>query len=312
MTENDLVNPFKSLNLYGLDNYFDELIKFYNLKKFPNVLQLDGKKGTGKFTLINHFLNYIFSGDDYDVSKKIINPSNTCYKQILDGIFENVVYIKNDGTSKVKIDDIRILKTLILKSTINNKPRFIIFDDIEKLSINTSNALLKIIEEPSSNNYFILINNNQNNLIETISSRSLKIKIYLDETSRLKIINSLILEHKIDPYLDYAKIKISPGEFLIYNKLCVDNSIDNDLPYISKIYKLLNLYKSNKNKLFINLSIFFTEIYFYNLSIDHNGSIFLLNKNKVNIIKSINDYMLYNLNLTSVISTIDTSIYYEK
>ena len=190
MTENDLVNPFKSLNLYGLDNYFDELIKFYNLKKFPNVLQLDGKKGTGKFTLINHFLNYIFSGDDYDVSKKIINPSNTCYKQILDGIFENVVYIKNDGTSKVKIDDIRILKTLILKSTINNKPRFIIFDDIEKLSINTSNALLKIIEEPSSNNYFILINNNQNNLIETISSRSLKIKIYLDETSRLKIINS--------------------------------------------------------------------------------------------------------------------------
>ena len=263
MTENDLVNPFKSLNLYGLDNYFDELIKFYNLKKFPNVLQLDGKKGTGKFTLINHFLNYIFSGDDYDVSKKIINPSNTCYKQILDGIFENVVYIKNDGTSKVKIDDIRILKTLILKSTINNKPRFIIFDDIEKLSINTSNALLKIIEEPSSNNYFILINNNQNNLIETISSRSLKIKIYLDETSRLKIINSLILEHKIDPYLDYAKIKISPGEFLIYNKLCVDNSIDNDLPYISKIYKLLNLYKSNKNKLFINLSIFFTEIYFY-------------------------------------------------
>ena len=27
MTENDLVNPFKSLNLYGLDNYFNELIK---------------------------------------------------------------------------------------------------------------------------------------------------------------------------------------------------------------------------------------------------------------------------------------------
>lgn len=312
MSENNLYNPFKSLSLHGLDNYFDELTKLYNLKKFPKVLQLEGKKGSGKLTLMNHVLNFIFSEGGYDLTKRIIDPNNKYYKQILEGIFENIVYIKNDGTIKVKMENIRALKNLVLKSTINNKPRFIIFDDVEKLSINTSNALLKIIEEPSSNNYFILINNNQNSLIETISSRSLKIKIFLSENNRIQIINSLISQHNIEPNLDFMKLKITPGQFLIFNKLCFDNSIDGNMPYISKINKLLNLYKKNKDKIFIDLSIFFTEIYFYNLSLLKSKKIFLINKNKIKIIQIINNFMLYNLNLTSVLSNIDLSSFNEK
>ena len=36
---------------------------------------------------------------------------------------------------------------------------------------------LKIIEEPNKNNYFILINNKSKNLIDTIKSRCIEIKI---------------------------------------------------------------------------------------------------------------------------------------
>ena len=57
----------------------------------------------------------------------------------------------------VKIEDIRNLKKKILKSSLLDKDRFIIFDDIELLNINSLNALLKIIEEPSEKNYFILM-----------------------------------------------------------------------------------------------------------------------------------------------------------
>ena len=49
--------------------------------------------------------------------------------------------------------------------------RFIIFDDIEKININSINSLLKIIEEPTIKNYFILINNKSKPLLETIRSR---------------------------------------------------------------------------------------------------------------------------------------------
>ena len=56
--------------------------------------------------------------------------------------------------SSVKIDDIRNLKLKIFQSTIINKDRFIILDDIELFNNNCVNALLKIIEEPRQGNYF--------------------------------------------------------------------------------------------------------------------------------------------------------------
>ena len=59
---------------------------------------------------------------------------------------------------ELKIDDIRNLKTRIYQSTIDNKERFIILDDVEQFNQNSLNALLKIIEEPTNKNYF-LINN---------------------------------------------------------------------------------------------------------------------------------------------------------
>ena len=70
----------------------------------------------------------------------------------------------------VKIEDIRELKKKIFKTTLTNKKRFIILDDVELFNKNSLNALLKLIEEPSSINNFILINNKSNKLLNTIKS----------------------------------------------------------------------------------------------------------------------------------------------
>ena len=53
-----------SHKLIGLNSYFTEMVKLYELNKFPKVLLLNGRKGIGKFTLINHFLNYVFSKEE--------------------------------------------------------------------------------------------------------------------------------------------------------------------------------------------------------------------------------------------------------
>ena len=53
-------DPKKSSALFGLQEEFDFLIDLLNTNKLPKILMLSGKKGSGKFTLINHFLNYIF------------------------------------------------------------------------------------------------------------------------------------------------------------------------------------------------------------------------------------------------------------
>ena len=69
---NNLNLPY-STKLVGLDKYFNEMTNLYEKKKFPKVLLLNGKKGIGKFTLIMHFINYVYSKNEptlYDTKKK--------------------------------------------------------------------------------------------------------------------------------------------------------------------------------------------------------------------------------------------------
>jgi len=293
MNKEDILNPLETRKLIGLNSYFDDLLKLYDLKILPKVMLISGKKGLGKFTLINHFLNYVFSKKTYDLNKKIISEKSEVFNKQLKGIFENIVHIKNEGIQKIKIDDVRKLKTLLLKAPINGNFRFVILDDVEQLNKNSSNALLKIIEEPTEHNYFILIDNQENHMIETISSRCLKIKIFLNKEEEIRIIQSLVEEKKIKKILKENNLDLSPGQFIRYNNLCLENDITHDLEYLEKVEKLLNLYKKSKNKMFINLSILFTNEHFYNLSLKERRQIFLLNSIKHKIIHYINDFFVY-------------------
>ena len=188
----NLLDTKNSLELYGLDNYLDNLISLFEKKKFPKILLLTGLKGLGKNTLINHFLSYVFDKENYNTQKKIINNNAKYLNLYKNNLFENIIYLQGDSNNKIKIEDARNLKSKILKKSSNNLSRFIILDDIELFNKNSLNALLKTIEEPSTNNFFILINNLQYPILETIKSRSLETKFYLPFDKRILIINSLI------------------------------------------------------------------------------------------------------------------------
>ena len=99
---------------------------------------------------------------------------------------------------------------------------------------------------------------------------------------------------------------LSPGLFLRYNYLCLENDISDKLEYLIKLEKLLKLYKKSKDKMFINLSIFFTNEYFYSLTLKKRSQIFLFDSSKNRIIHYINDFFIYNLNLTSVLNLIQS------
>ena len=215
ISENE--KPKEYLNLLGLDEKFNFLIKLYNLKKFPKVLMLTGKKGIGKYTLVNHFLTHVFDKDNYDSKNKIINNLTDFYKQYSNNIFPNIIYLSGNSFNTIKVDDIRKLKSTILKSTMSNRERFVVLDDIELFNLNSLNALLKIIEEPAINNYFILINNKTKPLIETITSRTLEIRVTLTNTKRVEIIDALINKYSLQPCIDYNISNLSPGDFVFFN-----------------------------------------------------------------------------------------------
>ena len=104
--------------------------------------------------------------------------------------FQNFVYFPNEDKNKLSIDNVREIKNDLNSSTLDNNPRFIVFDDVEFMNNNVVNSLLKMIEEPSNNNYFILINNKRNKLIETLKSRSIETKIFLNNDQKNLILKN--------------------------------------------------------------------------------------------------------------------------
>ena len=308
MNINEYIDPKNSLVLFGLGSKLDFLIKLYNLEKLPRVLMISGKKGVGKFTLVNHFLSYIYDKDNYDLKNKSINNKTQFYKQYLNNVFPNIIYLSGSNFKNIKIEDIRDLKSAILKTSISKKERFIILDDIEIFNINSLNALLKIIEEPSSNNYFVLINNKTKPLIETIYSRSLEIKIFLSNETRIKIIESLIKENNLEVFIDFNSSNLTPGNFLSFNKIFEENKINVDEDFLKNLETLLNLYKKTKNINLINVILFLTDCYFYNLQEKKIDNIERVIENKSFVINNINKFILYNLNQNSLINAINNKL----
>ena len=116
-------HPKNSLILYGLKENLEFLIKLHKSKKFPRVLMLTGKKGIGKFTLINHFLNYIYDNENYDIKNQSINVKSPFYKQYLNNTFPNIIHLQGDNFKNIRINDIRDLKSKILKTSILQKKK---------------------------------------------------------------------------------------------------------------------------------------------------------------------------------------------
>ena len=149
-----------SLQLFGLKEYFINFVNLYKNKKLPKIILLSGDKGIGKFTLSFHLINYILSLNSkfpYNYEKLMINIDSPFYKKILLNIQENFNYIGNNYSKKIGIEDIRNIKKKFNNTPLNTLPRFTILDDVELLNINTVNALLKFIENPSAFDFFILI-----------------------------------------------------------------------------------------------------------------------------------------------------------
>lgn len=308
MTISEYFDSKKTLNLVGHKknfNFFKDLI----LKDMlPKVIMLSGEKGIGKATLINHIMHFYFEKKNYDENNNKILKRTHFTELYENDLFSNIIYLKGSELKNTKIEDIRILKSNLLKTTLNNDKRFIIFDDVENFNTNSLNALLKLIEEPGANNYFILINNRTKPLLETIKSRSLEIKIILDEESRKKIISFLLKNFEQKISLNEDLVATTPGNFLKFNYVIQTNKIKIEDNFLDNLEKLLKLYKKEKNLFFKDLILFLFDYYF---QIDRSKRIFSNDKlieKRTLIVKNINNFFLYNLSQSALLSSIKNNI----
>ena len=261
------LEPIKQINLYGLDEFFLYFISLYQNKKLPNKILLSGDKGLGKSTFAFHLVNYIFSRDEefkYDYKNFKINPENKSFKLINNSASPNFTLIDTlDEKKNIDINQIRNLIIDLNKSSFNNKERFVIIDNIERMNINSINALLKILEEPPVKTFFILINNDRF-VLPTLKSRCINFRIFLSHANIIDILNQLLNEdmHKLidKSLLNYY---ITPGN--LYKMIMLFKHNNHDLKnynlktFLNFIIKE-NLYK--KDNLMKNIILEYIELFF--------------------------------------------------
>ena len=273
------LEPINQTKLFGLDKFFNELVELEQNKKLPNKILLSGPKSIGKSTLAYHFINFVLSKNElfsYNTKKFEINFENSSFKTVLNKSNPNFILI--DINAEKKSIDIKQIRELILtlnKSSFNNKPRFVLIDNIEYLNVNSINALLKILEEPSDNVNFILVNN-MKKILPTLSSRCINFKISLTSEESLEVANKL-LNNELSNFInkDLLNYYLTPG--IIYNLVMFANINKYDLlnTNLKNFLKILiedNIYK--KDPLIKYLIFDFVEYYFRKINISLSSKIY--------------------------------------
>lgn len=94
-------------------------------------------------------------------------------EQLIDISQHPDIEIINKNNENIKIDEVREIIYSSIESSFNSPKKIFILCGIENLRKESSNALLKILEEPPKNVYFILLSRTLN-IIPTIKSRTIK------------------------------------------------------------------------------------------------------------------------------------------
>ena len=241
-------------DLIGHKEYLNNLEYLYKENKLPNKILLSGHKGIGKALLVKNFLYKVF--DDNNSHVLINNNSHP-----------NILNIKKKNDKKnIEIDQIREIIKFTNQSSFNNKSKFIVIDDVEYLNTSSSNALLKSLEEPNINVNFFLVYNSNLQILDTIKSRCIEIKINLNQEYTKLIVNKYFEDNLYDNINNSLSNFYSTPKFLI---LLVNYLKENDLSLVDTninfLIKNIIVNKHYNKNIFVKDNLnYIIELFFYN------------------------------------------------
>ena len=263
------LDPKKQEKLFGFNNLFNHFVKLLENKKFPNKIMISGPKGIGKSTFAFHIINYIFSKNEknsYDINEYKIQSENRSFNLIKNLSHPNFHLIDLlDGKKIIEISQVREAISYSQKSSFNDNYRIVLIDNIEYLNLHSSNALLKIIEEPNEKLFFILIHNSNKKIIKTIKSRCIIFKKNFTYDENLSIASDLAnVNFKNFFNVSIINHYLTIGDFLYLYNFSINNKLDiKKLSLKDLLLHLINfkIYKNNPD--LTNLTFKLIESYFY-------------------------------------------------
>jgi DNA polymerase-3 subunit delta' len=157
-------------------------VSFLNKDSMHHAFLISGRKGVGKAQLV-HYLSAFILCNDNDID--VCGNCTSCKFSSLENHPDYHELQVLPDKKLIGISQIHDLRNKLYESSFLGKNKVASLIDIEKISMDGLNAVLKILEEPPKNTFFFLTTNFLNQIPLTIQSRSLDIKIdppNLDET----------------------------------------------------------------------------------------------------------------------------------
>lgn len=295
------INP----NLHAYNKHFVFIKDLLDSKNLPNSILFSGEKGIGKKIFLLHFLNFIQL--NLQQKKNYLNSYSLESRDIIDKIADNElsnirIVKKLDKSQNISIDQIRNIINFCSYSAFEERPKVICIFNVEDLNINSSNSLLKILEQPPANTYFFLTRNSNEIISSTILSRCFKMNLKMSEPEKNSVFKKILFDFNIHDFKNFDIFNKfdSPGSKLNRIKYLVKNSLTNSST-IDIIYYCLNDFKKNKDRNSLIFATEFAKNIFYNKSFSPNKKIFYLYEK---FIKTTNEILKFNTDVISAINII--------
>ncbi len=272
------------MQLIGFDALKVKLQTSYKQNLLHHAILLNGKKGIGKASFAKNF------------AFEILNAKDENHPDIL-------IIEKEETKKEISVEKIREISSFLNQTSAISKNKVIIIDSADELNRSSSNALLKILEEPRNNNFLILISHSISKLLPTIRSRCQIVKINdlsFDDFSKIaKNEMPQIVDEQIkilSEICDNSPAKaINDGEDLIWLYDTLLNSLKNKIIDEELLKKLADKKFNFENFNEIINFFFLRLVKYYNGKIDYflfdEKEVFLNLENKFSLkeIFDIND-----------------------
>ena len=314
----EVTKPKSQLNLYGYESYFKFFNKLYEQDKLPNSILISGQKGLGKSTFTYHFINFLLSKgekNEYNRRDYLIDPNNSTYKSIQSGTHANLFILDAIDGENIKIDQIRKLLLFLNKSTYYKSVKIVLLDNAEYLNINSSNALLKAIEEPSKDTYFFIINNDSQKIMNTIKSRCIDFVINFNFLKKKNIFNKIAQTYSLnftESDLDIFLYFDTHGNLLKYLTTLKNSDFKISEDYLSCISYFMDLYNEKTDPKLLGFITLFIQNFYNQLSLKNSFFINDYYRNLNKILYLIDNMKKFHLDKKNIIFSIDKIIKNER
>ena len=270
-----LKSPKNTYKFNGNKNIEDYMLNSLTKNHLHHAYLLSGIQGIGKATFAYRVSRYLLSGskDQSLYVSKSDKTSNLIEKKS----HPDFMVLEVNDEEKKTVIDIEQVRDCI--NFFNHTPaisgyKVCIIDSIEDMNNNSSNAILKILEEPPINSVFFIISHNPESLMPTIKSRCIDLQFKRFNNEELE--NYLFEEGFEDTSINLKRVmRFSNGSLGKCMQLLSDEAKDLNLKVQNLFlnysdldnYELISSLNNDKNlSLFYDLVISYIEERIKNLS----------------------------------------------